>query len=297
MIPDWMKGNNPQETTKHQPKTDFTKISLDKFAATINTVARTNSAKESDAIGKADSYSFLEANKWFRPTPKNMDLVNHWLKTQGLFDNATFPDFQAATDALASDGLLENVDQVEYVQYLDGVRPRTYKGSNGETYDSLDALISNQRRAALHTVPAPTQEEIDLEHLPIEDVLALCKAGEQAEMARQNTPKTQLNADAFLTNHPEIVDNQRNARLINMQLKANGVTDGVVSIEQFDRATSQLRESGFLTLNKTTLAKQHAAEVKQLAAEHAAIANLTEEDMYALPLEEVRRRADQALKR
>ena len=64
MIPDWMKGNNPQETTKHQSKTDFNKISLDKFAATVNTVARTNSAKESDAISKADSYSFLEANKW-----------------------------------------------------------------------------------------------------------------------------------------------------------------------------------------------------------------------------------------
>src|SRR6266404_553096 len=117
-------------------------------------------------------------------------------------------------------------------------------------------MFLQERQAALNSPLQQSQEEIDLENLPIEEFQTRVKQTLQDEGAVQNAPQIQMNADAFLTIRPEIADTERNANLIRMQLRANGVTDGSVSIEQFDKATNQLRGSGLLTLNKVQLDKQ-----------------------------------------
>jgi hypothetical protein len=221
------------------------------------------------------------------------------LKTQGTFDHATFPDLQAAADDLAAQGLLD-IEESGYVQHLDGVKPKTYQGATGQTYDSLDSLIAQNRQITLNKVREQSKEEIALENLPIEDLQAVLKTAERGEVALQNKPLTQMNADAFLTIRPEIADSTRNANLIRMQLRANGVTDGDVSIEQFDKATTQLRRSGLLTLNKAVLVKQQSAEVKRLAAEAvaepgSAFDTTSIEEMESLDMDELRRRADRQL--
>jgi|ERR1700722_5237300 len=300
MIPAWMRGNVTEEVKQKSNPTNFKDMSLEKFRSVVHGMALSNSDVESEAVSKADSASFFEANKlWFKRTDKNAQLVNHVLKSQGKFDHTTFLDIQAAADDLAAQGLLD-IDEAGYAQHLDGVRPRTYKGANGVTYDSLESLIPQNRNVTLTKVREQSKEEIDLEGLPIEEQQAILKAAEHGEMLTQSKPLTQMNADAFLTIRPEIADSTHNANLIRMQLRANGVTDGGVSIEQFDKATKQLRDSGLLTLNKAVLAKQQSAEVKRLASEAAAepgsVFDTTSlEEMESLDMDELRRRADRQL--
>lgn len=281
-----------QEVKQPKPTTEFSKLSLEKFKAVVNKAGISNSDASYDAIRKADIVSFWTANTWLRDTEKNVRLINHYLDSKGI-THQTFPDFQMAADALAAEGVLD-VHGAEFASYQDGVRPSKYRNPiTGQTYDSLDALIANGHNDALHTVPQRSKEEIDFDALPLEEVQALCKAAVQAEEAAQNAPQNQLNADAFLTNHREIFDNEHNARMISMQLKADGVT-GVVTQAQYEHATEQLNASGLLTLNKNVLAKQRAAEVQRTAAEHV-VENLSEEDMENLPLDELRKRANQQL--
>lgn len=283
-----------QEVKPSESTTEFSKMSLDKFRAVVNKAAMSNGEANYEALKKADIASFWTANGgWLRNNEKNAKLINHYLDSRGLKDTL-FPDFQMAADALAAEGLLD-VDAAEYASHLDGVRPSKYRNIvTGKVYDSLDGLISNSRNDALHTVPQKSKEEIDFDNLSLEEVEALCKAGVQAEETAKNAPHNQLIADAFLTNHNEVIDNERNAKMISMQLRANGV-EGVVTQAQLERATNQLRESGLLALNSKSLSKQRAAEVQRLADEHIA-QHLSEEDMEDLPLEELRRRADQQLK-
>lgn len=272
------------------PKTAFDNMPLDKFAAVVNKFARTNGEKQADAISRADSYSFQVANPWLLRTEKNTALINHWLTSRGI-TNPTFPDFQAAGDALAGDGLL-SIEEASYASHLDGIGPRTFKGAlTGNTYDSLDTMIKNERHAVLTKPPKPTQEEIDLDNLPIEEFQERVKNAERDERARANAPHIQMNADAFLVTRPEIADSDRNARLINMQLKANNVYGDDVNIDQFERATNQLLASGLLTLKPSVVAKQRQAEVNQLAADHKA-KEFNLEEAYNLPLDEIRRRAN-----
>jgi hypothetical protein len=286
---------HPQEVVEETDPSVFENMNRSEFASVVNRTAMSNTDREADALSKADSWSFQVANPWFLRTEKNTKLVNHWLKTQGI-ENPLYPDFAAGVDFLAGQGMLD-VDDAEIARQADQRGNRTFKGTlTGIEFGTLDEMISQERQAALRQMPEPTKEEIAFNRLPIEQQKAFLREGERGERVEANAPQTRINADAFLTLHPEIVDSERNAHLIKMQLVANGITDNNVSIPDYEKATNQLRESGLLTLNKAALNKQHAAEVARLASEAAqtpgsVFDTTSEEEMYALPMEELRKRA------
>jgi len=258
------------------------------FAAAVNKAALTNADRQAAAISKADSYSFQIAHPEYRRTDKNNQLVNRWLTLQGI-TNPTYPDFAAAVDALNAEGLLE-IDKTAKA-------PSTYKSPvTGRTYDSLDSLIAQERHAALNTAPVISDEEREFDNMPFDEFQARIKDAVRGEQLKANGLQTQKNGDAWITLHPEYVDSTHNAHLMKMQLAANGVSDNNASIEDYEIAAQQLRDAGLLTLSKPALAKQHAAEVRRLATEAintpgTVFDNTTKEEMYDLPLEEVRRRA------
>jgi hypothetical protein len=73
------------------------------------------------------------------------------------------------------------------------------------------------------------------------------------------------------------------------QLAANGVTESAATIPDYQTAYEQLLSSGLLSLNQVALKKQHQEELRQEASE-ALKPELTEEEMYNLPMEELEKR-------
>lgn len=123
-------------------------------------------------------------------------------------------------------------------------------------------------------------------------------------------------ADQFVAKHPDFVDNARNGNLINKWLTLHND----FSLDGFEKAYTDLTEGGLLTVKDAEAGdeqKKADAEAKRIAdaAEAASsqrtrkasglstqprtpapvAAPPTEDDMYALPLDEVRKRANQQL--
>jgi len=95
------------------------------------------------------------------------------------------------------------------------------------------------------------------------------------------------NASTFLAVHPEFIDNDANAQLVNRTLKTM-FGDCVHTVEQFESTYQVLRVSNSLALDKVKLAEQEKAAAKQ-RVEAAKSVTPTEEEMYNMPLEELRR--------
>ena len=183
--------------------------------------------------------------------------------------------------------------------------PRTFKGTfTGLTFDNLDSLIAQERAAALRQVPKETVEDKAFNSLAPEQQLALLKEGERQEQLKGKRADIQLAGDAWITLRPEYRDDTRSAKLMRMQLRANGVAEGEETIADFELAFRQLSEAGMLTLNKAPLEKQRVAEINKLAEQAvntpgSIFDQTSEEAMYDenLPLDEIRRRANEQLSR
>jgi len=268
-------------------------VSHDKITAACAGAGKTTAELKAEAITRADGFSFQVANPWFKRTDSNLKLVNHWLQSKHI----TYPqyaDFAEAADTLAKAGLL-SVDEVLYVQHLDGNDATKFTGHlTKREYNNLDSLIAQEREAALKT-PIVDQSDIFDGH-DIEEVQARLRQAERDERILANVPEIDKTADAWFSLHPEITKSERNAQLLSMQLRANGVPVGIATSEQLEVAASQLVEAGLLRLNKVALEKQQKQEVLD-RAQHtvknsAAFDKTTESEMYELPLDEVRRRAN-----
>lgn len=143
----------------------------------------------------------------------------------------------------------------------------------------------------------------------VKEAIATVKANKAAQQKKSV-------ADQFVAAHPEFVDNERNGKLINRWLTLHND----FSLEGFNKAYTDLNESGLLTVKGAEAGdeqKKAEAEAQRIAdaAEAAssqrtkkssgistqrrtttpAAAEPSEEDMYALPLEEIRKRANQQL--
>lgn len=123
-------------------------------------------------------------------------------------------------------------------------------------------------------------------------------------------------ADTFVAAHPEFLDNARNGQLINRWLTLHND----FSKEGFEKAYTDLNESGLLQVKGVEAGEEQRkaeAEAKRIADAAEAESSLrtkrssgistqrrtatpvetaiSEEDMYALPLEEIKKRANQQL--
>ena len=124
--------------------------------------------------------------------------------------------------------------------------------------------------------------------LTAEQVKLAYEEAARADRDTQDRAANQQTGDAFVAGHPEYVDNQANASL--MQHEMNTMFgEGLHTLEHFEMAYASLRKTNFLSLDRTVLAAQAKQSAKQrYATESARIAGPTEEEMYAMPLEDIR---------
>lgn len=99
------------------------------------------------------------------------------------------------------------------------------------------------------------------------------------------------NSEVFIANNPIYLDTPENGAALNRCLKAL-FGDCVHTTAQFQKAFEVCCANNNLQLNQAEIEKQQKAAAKQRTqAERSRIVNLTEEELEALPLEEIRRRA------
>jgi hypothetical protein len=292
---------SPSWYTQHpdEEKTSVTLdgVTLDQFDTIVSKATLSNQERQADAIRRADSFAFQVANPWLKLTKTNTKLIDNWLEQKGT-TWPTFPDFASATEALCEAGLLD-VDEASYAQHLDGNGPKTFKGPlTGRTFDSIDTMIAQERQAAIEQQASVQQTDLEraFDKLPIEEQKQMLRTALSDHQTKADAKISEQNADSWITLHPEFRDDQYNGRLLLSQLKANGVT-GVVTIEDYEIAERQLAASGLLRQNPAALRKQEAAEVvaraQRAVNEPGSIFDkTTEEEMYNLPLDEIRRRAN-----
>jgi hypothetical protein len=129
--------------------------------------------------------------------------------------------------------------------------------------------------------------------LTAEQVKAAYEAAVREDKSHQDRLETQKNSDAFVVQHPEFVDNEANGQLLVNQARTM-FGNGLITIEMYESAYQYLRENtNFLRLNKVVLAAQEKQAAKQRytnarAAEAARITNLSEAELEAMPLDEIR---------
>ena len=118
------------------------------------------------------------------------------------------------------------------------------------------------------------------------------EAVEGLQRADENRTKQRANADAFLASHPEFLDIQANGETMNRTLEAL-YGERLYTPAEFERAYKVCRANKTLQLDEAELAKQaQAAANARAKAEQksraAAARTYTEEELYEMPLEELR---------
>lgn len=127
------------------------------------------------------------------------------------------------------------------------------------------------------------------EFWPKEKIKAAAEMFQRHDQAHINAAEVQKTGTAWTKLHPEYVDNDANAQLMRHQLRTNGVTKATLA--DFDVAYEQLKESGFLKLDAKILREQEKEAAKQLAeTERIRREEPSEDEMYAMPLDEIRMR-------
>ena len=272
-------------------------ITLDQFDFIVKKLSLSDADRHAAAIEKADSYSFQVANPWFRQTDANIKIVNKWLESKGI-RYGTYPAIAEAAEELAQAGLV-SVEDAAWASHLDGNDPKTFKGAlTGNTYDSLDTMLRQERAASIRQLGTEKQsdEELAFDALPLEQQRQMILDGQKQHQANADAEISTQNADSWVHLHPEFHDGTANGKRLLLQLRLNGVINRPVEIADYELAHRQLLASGEVRQNKVALEKQQKQTVLD-RAEHAlknsaAFDRTTEEDAYNLPMDELRRRAN-----
>jgi hypothetical protein len=283
--PSWFVQSHPEETTT----VTLADIPADRLSAAVNKEALSNSDRHAEAISKADSYSFQLVHPELLPTPNNNKLINHWLETHGI-TNPTYPDFEAALDAYKDTKLLD----FDAAQLARQEKITSYRGIfSNRTFNSVDELIMAERQAAIQQVTPSTDEEIAFNNLPLEEVQATLKQLEKEERLKALVPKTQHNADVWVTAHPEYRDGStRNARLMAKQLALNGVVETEATFDDYEKAFNQLSKSGLLNVDQKVVTRQQNEALKKEADALRNAVTPSEQELYEMPMEHLRMLAD-----
>jgi hypothetical protein len=145
----------------------------------------------------------------------------------------------------------------------------------------LEDEVSDGIRRSLNGEPSleATPEEIREQH----DSLVR----EEAEQTARLRAETEGNA--FTKLHPEYSDTPANAfKLLTHCRSVFGTS--TPSLEQFDSAYQALRANGSIEFNERVLVKQADDAAVARAKQFKKESSITEEEMYTMPLEELKRR-------
>jgi hypothetical protein len=281
---------NGEKAPRNEKFDTITAAKLDKIVARA---AMSRGEKESAIISDADGQCWLAANPQYLHTKANDRVLDHLITSWGI-THPTYPDYQRAFEAAYAS---LDLDHAEVARITDNPISEFNGTYSKRTFDNVNDFITNERHAALHQVPQLSEDEEAFEDLPLDQLKELLKGRERSHQLAAQLEETKKNADGWLTLHPEFRDSKRNAGLMEMRLRANGVAPGTESIEDFEHASNQLLTSELLTTNPKQVAKKYGEEVKARALVATAVLgsvfdDSSEVDMENMSMEDLRKAAN-----
>jgi len=150
-----------------------------------------------------------------------------------------------------------------------------------------------QRREDEHYVAMKRLEREPLKVIDeaIEKKLAAKQAADQAENERQQRG---LRAqEIWVSQHPEYIPNQENGTQIRDAVVASGAQE--FSVEAIEQAFQQLKAAGKLALKGVARSVARSSSISTNRSSAPVVKELSEDDLYAMPLHELKARANQAL--
>ena len=158
--------------------------------------------------------------------------------------------------------------------------------SIGNYTRNLDAPINEfdaRTRAFLNDDASQLSPE---QQLTADQIKAAAELAEREDQAARAQSENAINADVFLKTHPWVKDSKANAQLFKHELRVR-FGNGPYTIDRYEEAYQSLLESSFLALDE----KKFEAHQQEIAQRHEAekAALPSEEDLYTMPLEDLRR--------
>ena len=158
----------------------------------------------------------------------------------------------------------------------------------GVDYASFEQMLEAERLEIMRR--SGPDGKRDLNSLSPSEIRDFINDEAMSNQERSARAHSQACADGFAQTHPEYVDNKRNAETMKHACALLGIVNP--NLNQMEEVYGRCKAEGLLELNQKVLNEQYALSTRTYAEDlKAANAMPTEEELYALPLEEIRRRA------
>lgn len=164
-------------------------------------------------------------------------------------------------------------------------------------YESLAEMEHFETRERMR-LDEPTEGEKALYAMPIEQFRALCDEAAKSDAEKQDRASCQTAMETWVELHPEFDNstspNNANGKVMAHYLRSRGIQ--WPTMHQLEDAYDSLRAAGLLRLKPDVLAQQHQNSIRKRADDIESqggirsYGQLSEEELEAMPLEEIRRR-------
>lgn len=169
--------------------------------------------------------------------------------------------------------------------------PTYYGELTGKNYDSVEALRHYEGLEAMRR-NAPSKEEEAVETMTPEELRSGIERLMRSEQQKVAQVQASIDLAAFLQSHPEYEDSDQNGAALRRCLIGMGVQDlTTVNFYQVEEAFNRLSQTGELKLNAGAVKKQVERAVSNRVKEIEQERNVNWDELYSMPLDELRRRA------
>jgi hypothetical protein len=158
----------------------------------------------------------------------------------------------------------------------------------GVEYPTLEMMLQAERLEIMRRSRPDGKRDLDsLSPAEVRDYLEQEAMTNQEREARANS---QACADGFSQLHPEYIDNDKNAETMKHACALLGIVNP--NLNQIEEVYQRCRVQGLLYLNQKVLNEQFTQSTRTYAEDLKAASTMpSEEELYSMPLEEIRRRA------
>jgi hypothetical protein len=165
----------------------------------------------------------------------------------------------------------------------------SYRGRlTNQSFESVEAMRHAETREAMRR-DVPTSEEIALENMPLDDLKAACNRLARSDAEKAALAATNADITVFLELHPEFQDSPKNADLIKLCLRNRDVKNPTLS--DLEDAYERQKALGLLDIKDHIVNRNEKRKAEARADQIEAERALTEDELYAMPLNELARRA------
>jgi hypothetical protein len=158
----------------------------------------------------------------------------------------------------------------------------------GVIFPTVEAMLEAERHEIMkRSRPDGTR---DLNSISPAELRTFIEDESLSNKQREARAHTQAIGDAFSQLHGEYIDNKRNGETMKHAFGLLGIVNP--SLSQFEEVYEKCKVQGLLELNQKVINEQYALSARTYAEEvRAASIMPSEEELYSMPLEEIRRRA------